>query len=427
MSPSESGSRVARTADDIWPAAERATQAAHEVLRNNLRGPCAGLPRAAAWGYPEPYTRDILISGLAALATQDENLMDSLRLVLETLARNQSPLGLMPSLVHDASDLGASDTTPLFLMVLAFYRRVTGESDFLREAADKALVWMDYRSSESRVIVDQQPTTDWRDELWVPGYGLYVNSLVYTYLRAFREQEKATRLYERMHRLVAPAAGIENKERSVGHGGQNTPPLSPRLQAALRHQKLRGLLLGNKPYFALWAFKEYSSDRFDLMGNSLAILSGLAPPDLAGEMVVWIETECRRLRARMELTGDLPPCLFPYQQHDDWDYRPRIERLNPPGCYANGGIWPFICGLYVAALVAADRLDLARKKLAALTALVSQAKNPNLEFGFNEWHRAQDGLPQGQDWQTWSAALFLYAVECVRRDSTPLFDEVRRD
>lgn len=427
VSPNESGSQVAMTADDIWPAVERATQAARDVLRNNLRGPYEGLPRTAAWGYPEPYTRDILISGLATLVTQDKDLMDSLRQVLETLARNQSPLGLMPSLVHDARDLGASDTTPLFLMVLAFYRRVTGESDFLREAANKALVWMDYRSSESRVIVDQQPTTDWRDELWVPGYGLYVNALVYTYLRVFREQDKAARLYERMHRLAAPAAGIEDKERNTDAGGQNAPAPIPDLQSALHLRKLRGLLLPDKPYFALWAFKEYSSDRFDLMGNSLAILSGLAEPDLAGEMIVWIETECRRLRARAELTGELPPCLFPYQQHGDWDYRPRIERLNPPGCYANGGIWPFICGLYVAALVAAGRLDLAQRKLVALTDLVRRARNPGLEFGFNEWHRAQDGLPKGQDWQTWSAALYLYAVECVRRGSTPLFDEVREE
>ena len=55
--------------------------------------------------------------------------------------------------------------------------------------------------------------------------------------------------------------------------------------------------------------------------------------------------------------GDLPPCLFPFQRHGDWDYPRRIERLNPPGCYANGGIWPFVCGFYVAALVAAGRQD----------------------------------------------------------------------
>lgn len=387
-------------AQEIEPAVDQAAQAAREVLYHNLHGACGGLPRTAGWGYPEPYTRDMLLSSLAALVTQDEELMKSLRRVLETLAENQSPLGLMPSLVHDPCNLGASDTTPLFLVSLGFYRRATGEPGFLEEAARRALVWMDYRSSENRILVEQQPTTDWRDELWVPGYGLYVNALVYTYLQLFGERDKAARLYQRLHRFAATETG------SLATG-------------------LRGLLLPDKPYFALWGFKEYSSDRFDLMGNSLAILCGLAPLNLAGEMILWVETECWRLQEERELVGELPPCLFPYQRHGDWDYRPRIERLNPPGCYANGGIWPFICGFYIAALVAAGRRDLAEKKLRALAELVRQAKNPHLEYGFNEWHQAQTGLPQGNDWQTWSAALYLYAVECVRQGRALLFDELR--
>jgi len=31
----------------------------------------------------------------------------------------------------------------------------------------------------------------------------------------------------------------------------------------------------------------------------------------------------------------------------------------------------------------------------------------------------------GQDWQTWSAALYLYAAKCVEEKSTPFFDEMR--
>ena len=31
-----------------------------------------------------------------------------------------------------------------------------------------------------------------------------------------------------------------------------------------------------------------------------------------------------------------------------------------------------------------------------------------MAFGFNEWHKAQTGAASGQDWQTWSAAMFLY-------------------
>jgi hypothetical protein len=386
--------------DDIWPAVDPATQAALEVLRNNSHGHFQGLPRAAAWGYPEPYTRDLLISGLVALVTEDKDLMASLQRVLQALAKNQTRLGHIPSIAHCPDHLGASDTTPLFLIDAALYSRVTGKKDFLATAVKKARVWMDYRSSENRVIVDQQPTTDWRDEQWVMGYGLYVNALVYTYLRLFAEHEKAAQLSELMHRFAVTD--------SESHGHVH-----------------RGLLLPHKPYFALWAFKEYSSERFDLLANSLAILSGLASPSRAENMVGWIEKECEHMREHRKLAVDVPPCLFPFMRPGDPDYPSRVERFNPPGCYCNGGVWPFVCGFYVAALVAADKKRLAEEKLAGLTELVRRAKNPDLEFGFNEWYQAQNGQPKGQDWQTWSAALYIYAAECVRRGTTPFFDEIR--
>ncbi len=40
---------------------EEARQMAVKVLLHNMEGPYAGLPRTAGWGYPEPYTRDLMI------------------------------------------------------------------------------------------------------------------------------------------------------------------------------------------------------------------------------------------------------------------------------------------------------------------------------------------------------------------------------
>jgi hypothetical protein len=34
-------------------------------------------------------------------------------------------------------------------------------------------------------------------------------------------------------------------------------------------------------------------------------------------------------------------------------------------------------------------------------------------------------LPRGRDWQTWSAAMYLYAAASVERGSTPFFDRMR--
>jgi hypothetical protein len=79
----------------------------------------------------------------------------------------------------------------------------------------------------------------------------------------------------------------------------------------------------------------------------------------------------------------------------------------------------------VAALVAAKRYKLAREKLVVLTHCVIVSNTGNVTYGFNEWIKAQDGMPMGQEWQTWSAALYLYAVKCVELNETPFFEEMR--
>ena len=67
----------------------------------------------------------------------------------------------------------------------------------------------------------------------------------------------------------------------------------------------------------------------------------------------------------------------------------------------------------MAALVAAKKYTLAEEKLITLTHYIKISNKSGLDFGFNEWLKAQDGKPKGQDWQTWSAALYLYAAKCV--------------
>jgi hypothetical protein len=391
-------------ADDDSTLLFDAREGALAVMHHNLRGPCHGLPRTAGWGYPECYTRDWMIAGLGCLVSGDLKLVDALVGVLHTLAQNQSPRGHIPSLAHDSDDRGASDTTPLFLMMLAMTRRATGQGDLLADAADRALTWMTYQSPDDRTMIAQLPTSDWRDEQWVMGQGLFVNSVAHAYLRLLGRSEQADQLRQLMSRFTIHAARKD-------------------------HHVHEGLLVKHKPYYALWSYKLYSSERFDLLGNSLTILSGVAPPTRARRLVAWIESECDHLRQRGDLAGDceLCPNFFPYIRPGDPDWLGRYEQFNRPGQYHNGGIWPFICGFHIAACVAAGRLGLARRKLLALARLVkgSRERQRNLTFGFNEWHDAHTAKPAGQDWQTWSAAMYLYAFACVQRGTTPFFDDAR--
>ena len=379
---------------------ENAKKAALEVLLHNAHGPFMGLPRTAGWGYPEPYTRDLMFSIFGIAVSGNAKLMNSVQRVLETLAKNQSEHGHISSLVHDDEDRGASDTTPLFLLGVGIFRKATGEMEFLQAAVEKALTWMEYQSPSDRYLVAQQPTSDWRDEQWVLGYGLFVNTLVYSYLRMFGLHERADSVLRDMSKFTITEGIIHNHV----------------------HE---GLVVKHKPYYALWSYKILSSERFDLLGNSLAILSGIASPSRANELINWIEDECAALREKGELAVDLPPNFFPYVRENDPEWNARYTQFNNPGDYHNGGIWPFISGIYIAALVAAKKYTLAREKLEILTHYVKFAKTTQVDFGFNEWLKAQDGAAKGQDWQTWSAALYLYAAKCVEEKSTPFFDEMR--
>ena len=376
--------------------------AAIKVLLHNLHGPYMGLPRTAGWGYPEPYTRDLLISILGIAASGNEELLDSMRMVLEKLAENQSTRGHIPSLVHDKEDRGSSDTTPLFLLAAGIWRKLTGQNEFLAVAVSKALTWMEYQSPSDRFLIAQLPTSDWRDEQWVIGYGLYVNTLAYSYLRILGEIDRAENLRQAMGRFTITGGTIH-------------------------HHVHEGLVVKNKPYYAFWSYKIYSSERFDLLGNSIAILSGIASQERAVDMIAWIEEECNAMKQKHQLALNLPPNFFPYVRPEDPDWITRYEIYNKPGDYHNGGIWPFICGFYIAALVAAKEYKLAKQKLLELTHCIQAANETSHGFGFNEWHKAQDGKPMGQDWQTWSAAMYLYAAKCVEEERTPFFDIIRND
>ncbi|HSN49397.1 MAG TPA: hypothetical protein VLR29_11605 [Flavobacterium sp.] len=298
-------------------AINAAKKAALEVLLHNMHGPFKGLPRTAGWGYPEPYTRDLLISILGIAVSGNEELLKSIRKVLETLAKNQTQRGHIPSLVHDPDDRGASDTTPLFLLGVGIFRKVSKEPLFLNDAVQKALVWMEYQCPSDGYLAAQQPTSDWRDEQWVLGYGLFVNTLVYSFLKILDQPERAKKVQQGMSRFT-------NKE------------------GANHHHVHEGLVVKSKPYYAFWSYKIYSSERFDLLGNCLAILSGIASPTRANEMVSWIEAECESMKSRGLLAIDLPPNFFPFTNPEDPDWNKRYSEFNivPERCGCHPGPQP---------------------------------------------------------------------------------------
>lgn len=329
-----------------------AKEAAIDVLLRNSKGPIKGLPRTAGDGYREPYTRDLMLCALGICRTDNDVLLSALERTLKVLAKNQSPKGHIPSLVHDPLDRGASDTTPLFLLALSEFRKKTKEKNFLKEAEEKALIWLSYQSPDDNVLIGQLPTSDWRDEEWVLGYGLYVNAIYYEVLKRYKKIKEAKTLKSLVGRFEI-VGGV--KHRHV-------------------HE---GLTIKHKPHFAQWAYKVMASERFDLLGNSLAIIFGLSSISRSKKIVRWVEEECKNLRLKGELKGELPPVLFPYIKPEDPDWQIRYEIFNMPGCYHNGGIWPFVEGFYISAIAKSGNRELAKEKIVHLAKLNKISRNPD--------------------------------------------------
>ena len=70
--------------------------AALQVLLHNAHGPFHGLPRTAAWGYPEAYTRDFMLSALGILASGNEELICRIAARLSRVGGNQRRWGIFP-------------------------------------------------------------------------------------------------------------------------------------------------------------------------------------------------------------------------------------------------------------------------------------------------------------------------------------------
>lgn len=78
---SETGRKILLKTDKIntefSKEIDEAKKEALEVLLHNAQGPFHGLPRTAGWGYPEPYTRDLMISILGIASPLRANQMIS--------------------------------------------------------------------------------------------------------------------------------------------------------------------------------------------------------------------------------------------------------------------------------------------------------------------------------------------------------------
>ncbi len=380
---------------------------------------------ASPEGYPHVWTRDSVITSLGALLSPGHETC--LKVSLQTLAGQQSELGAIPNNVSvatgrlDHTNAGSVDSNLWFILGHAFQYRVDGDLDFLRAQwpiLEKALLWLRYQDSNGCGLLEVHEAADWADLLANRFNILYDNVLWYAALRAMAEMARP--LGRDDSRYDEMAGDVRHKIRIVLWVGPENEsewgPTCPGHAEWVHTLSQVDPVLVKRPFFLPYvAFRDYG-DYCDVFGNLLAILFDVANPAQEKRILDYLH--------QVGIADPYPvrvlnPVIYPGSK--DWREYYRNNNLNLPEQYHNGGIWPFVGGFYVAALVKAGRMHEARlqlEKLAEVNRLGIEE-----EWEFNEWCHGRSGQPMGYPHQAWSAGMYVFAHHCGTNGQVPILNQ----
>jgi hypothetical protein len=353
----------------------------------------------AATGHHQIWARDSMITLLGARFVDDDQVQHALRAGLALLKSKQASDGAIPNNVDCATlrpNFRAYADAGLWWII--------GSSLLAPDpdTVDAILDWYACQDVDQSGLISMQESADWQDLFCTRGKGLYLNCLYVLALRAAGRHERAAFVSDRINtyfwyrrdgdmlRHISHTFSTESRQLRDSLGRRRWLPV--------KHQ-----LVDEEHYLPYLGFRA-AGEWFDTLGNLLAILAGVADETKTATILDLIE------RHGMEQAPIRS--LMPVVQPGDADWRDYYGMLNLPHCYHNGGVWPFIGGFYVSALVRAGRLSQAAAALERLRVL-------NRAGEFNEWHHGETLEPMGVKSQAWSAGMYLFARECVRRSETP--------
>lgn len=353
----------------------------------------SGLPG----GYEATWARDSMITSLGACLVSNQ-FKSPFGKSLDLLSKNQSKLGQIPNAVGTyntdrRSDVtyNSIDSTLWYLIGHYLYAKSYDDQELLNkyhQNIKQAFLWLSYQDPDEDKLLVQLPTMDWQDA-FPHKYGRVINSEALYY--------GTLTMHNKLH-------------------------LAQYLKKIVNGEIQKYLSLYNKKlgFYLPWVWKNHDGLReqeewFDSLGNLLAIVTGLATHEIANNILAHIEKE--KIDTPFPCKAIYPPIKKGDRQwHDYFTHADSKTAYN----YLNAGVWPFIGGFYVAALVKTGKQEKAKsalKKLAQANYLGIKRK-----WEFNEWLHGTSGKPLGTPYQGWSAGAYVFAYESVRKNKVPFFD-----
>lgn len=343
---------------------------------------------AAYPGYDMVFARDSMIISLGASLINDKKLHHTFKQSLITLGKNQSKKGQIPNAVdkyikrkHHV-DFKSIDSTLWFIIGHNIYREQYKDSSLFDNSKDKlqkALTWLSYQDMGEDRMLEQLPTTDWQDA-FPHRYGHTINTqaLWYKVLQLTGKRKEAELLKKKVN---------QDKEDKLWNGF----------------------------FYLPWRWKNHGKysekgEWFDTLGNLLAIIFELADKNQAEKILSYIKN--KKINFPYPIKAIHPAIK---KGSKDWqDYFLDAES-GRPWHYLNGGIWTYIGGFYICALIKMKKFKEAEYQLQKL-AEANMKNNGN----FAEWlHGLTGKIGKSQNrtesYQGWNAGMYIVAYESLKR------------
>ena len=348
-------------------------------------------------GYESLWARDSMIASLGA-SLADTKFKETFEKSLALLSKHQSDLGQIPNAVGDYNldrksriTFNTVDSSLWYIIGHFVFSRSYKDSRLLKKYKknlDRAFLWLKYQDPNEDGLLAQQPTMDWQDA-FPHKYGRTINT----------------------HALYYAALNLSGRKK-----------VAARVKKIINGETEKYLSLYDKKlgYYLPWAWKNHDGDReqeewFDTLGNLLAIITGLATPKIALSIIGYIE--------KNKINKPYPcKAIYPPIKPGGKEWHSYFSKClaKDPYSYSNAGIWPFIGGFYVAALIKIKDFKKAEKELGNLAKADKLGKKA--EWEFNEWLSGKTGQAGGVPFQAWSAGTFIYAAECLKNKKVLFFN-----
>jgi glycogen debranching enzyme len=330
-------------------------------------------------GYKGVWARDSIISLIGASLIKNNKIKGVFKKSLITLANYQSKLGQIPNAVlhferkKPQSDFESIDSSLWFIIGEYVYKKRYGSELFNlhKKNVERALTWLSYQDMGEDNLLEQLPTTDWQDA-FPHKYGHTINTqaLYYKVLNLSKKLEK-------------------------------------RKQLKINIEKTKDKKLWNGKFYVPYRWKNHGRYKeigawFDSLGNLLAIIFDLTDKDKSEKILSYIEKN--RINEPYPVRAIYPPIKkgSKYWQ----DYYLDCE-AGKPNHYSNGGIWGFIGGFYILALIKTGELKRAEKELEKLA-------ERNLNGNFPEWTNPLTKEHHGS-LQAWEAGMYILAYNSLKK------------